>query len=74
MNSLLTKIKRWGNYYQENKKLDEKFNSQYQKNEPEFYEKNCIELLVEIGEFINETNILNIGASNLQIKEKCLKN
>ena len=39
MNSLLTKIKRWGNYYQENKKLDEKFNSQYQKTNQNFMKK-----------------------------------
>ena len=49
MNNRLTKLKRWENYYQKNKKLDEEFNSKYQENEPEFYEKNCIELLVEIG-------------------------
>ena len=73
MNSLLTKIKRWGNYYQENKKLDEKFNSQYQKNEPEFYEKNCIELLVEIGEFINETKCFKYWSIKSPNKEKMLE-
>ena len=39
MNNRLTKLKRWENYYQKNKKLDEEFNSKYQENEPEFYEK-----------------------------------
>lgn len=73
MNNLLTKIKRWENYYQENKKLDEKFNSQYQKNEPEFYEKNCIELLVEIGEFINETKYFKYWSIKSPNKGKMLE-
>lgn len=71
MNNRLTKLKRWENYYQKNKKLDEEFNSKYQENEPEFYEKNCIELLVEIGEFINETKCFKYWSIKPLIKRKC---
>ncbi len=73
MNNRLTKLKRWENYYQKNKKLDEEFNSKYQENEPEFYEKNCIELLVEIGEFINETKCFKYWSIKSPNKEKMLE-
>ena len=73
MNNRLTKLKRWENYYQKNKKLDEEFNSKYQENEPEFYEKNCIELLVEIGEFINETKYFKYWSIKSPNKEKMLE-
>lgn len=73
MNNRLTKLKRWENYYQKNKKLDEEFNSKHQENEPEFYEKNCIELLVEIGEFINETKCFKYWSIKSPNKEKMLE-
>ena len=73
MNNRLTKLKRWENYYQKNKKLDEEFNSKYQENEPEFYVKNCIELLVEIGEFINETKCFKYWSIKSPNKEKMLE-
>lgn len=73
MNNRLTKLKRWENYYQKNKKLDEEFNSKYQENETEFYEKNCIELLVEIGEFINETKCFKYWSIKSPNKEKMLE-
>lgn len=73
MNNRLTKLKRWENYYQKNKKLDEEFNSKYQENEPEFYEKNCIELLIEIGEFINETKCFKYWSIKFPNKEKMLE-
>ena len=73
MNNRLTKIKRWENYYQKNKKLDEEFNSKHQENEPESYEKNCIELLVEIGEFINETKCFKYWSIKSPNKEKMLE-
>ena len=73
MNNRLTKLKRWENYYKKNKKLDEEFNSKYQENEPEFYEKNCIELLVEIGEFINETKCFKYWSIKSPNKEKMLE-
>ena len=73
MNNRLTKLKRWENYYQKNKKLDKEFNSKYQENEPEFYKKNCIELLVEIGEFINETKCFKYWSIKSPNKEKMLE-
>jgi dimeric dUTPase (all-alpha-NTP-PPase superfamily) len=41
--------------YQRNKELDHIFISKYQEKEPRYFEKNCIEFLVEFGEFVNET-------------------
>ena len=73
MNNRITKLKRWENYYQTNKKLDEEFNSKYQESEPELYEKNCIELLVEIGEFINETKCFKYWSIKTPNKEKMLE-
>lgn len=36
-------------------KLDEIYIQRYKENEKQFFEKNCISLLVELGEFTNET-------------------
>jgi len=41
--------------YERNKKLDKMYIDRYQNDELYFKEKNCIEFLVELGEFINET-------------------
>lgn len=41
--------------YERNKKLDKMFIDKYQASEPYLFEKNCIEFLVELGEFVNET-------------------
>ena len=41
--------------YQRNKELDHIFISKYKEQEPRYFEKNCIEFLVEFGEFVNET-------------------
>ena len=41
--------------YQRNKELDHIFISKYKDTEPRYFEKNCIEFLVEFGEFVNET-------------------
>lgn len=41
--------------YKRNKELDHIFMSKYEKSEPMYFEKNCIEFLVEFGEFVNET-------------------
>ena len=46
--------KRWQEFYEMNTKLDDKFNSKYE-SDKKIHEKNCIETLVELGEFINET-------------------
>lgn len=41
--------------YKRNKDLDHIFMAKFEKNEPMYFEKNCIEFLVEFGEFVNET-------------------
>ena len=41
--------------YQRNKELDHIFMKKYEEKEPLYFEKNCIEFLVEFGEFVNET-------------------
>lgn len=41
--------------YKRNKELDHIFMEKYEKKEPMYFEKNCIEFLVEFGEFVNET-------------------
>lgn len=47
---------RWNKLYETNKKLDNIFLDKY-KNDHDLFYKNKIELLVEIGEFINETKV-----------------
>ena len=41
--------------YKRNKELDNIFMNKYESKEPLYFEKNCIEFLVEFGEFVNET-------------------
>lgn len=41
--------------YERNKELDHIFMQKYESQEPMYFEKNCIEFLVEFGEFVNET-------------------
>ena len=72
-NQLIKENERWKKFYQENKRLDEKFNSEYLTSEPQLYEKNCIELLVEIGEFINETKCFKYWSKKRPNKEKMLE-
>lgn len=47
---------KWQEIYDENKKLDEIFESTYE-NVSDYYEKNCLEFLVELGEFVNESKV-----------------
>lgn len=44
----------WNSVYKRNKELDDIFFSKYT-DENKMFEKNCIEFLVELGEFVNET-------------------
>lgn len=45
---------RWNYIYHENIKLDSIYNEKYLDLD-DIHEKNCIELIIELGEFINET-------------------
>lgn len=47
-------MKQFNELYEENKKLDEIFNNLYD-NSQDIFEKNVLELLVELGELANET-------------------
>lgn len=49
-------IIKWNEVYDTNKQLDKIFCQKYG-NTKEIYTKNCIELLVELGEFVNETRV-----------------
>ena len=61
----------WNKIYENNKRLDGIFYQKYQ-NDVEIYEKNCIEFLVELGEFINETKIFKYWSIKKPDKEKIL--
>ena len=63
---------RWNKIYENNKRLDEIFIEKYQ-NDTRLYDKNCIELMVEIGEFVNETKVFKYWSSKLPNKEKVLE-
>ena len=47
--------------YERNKELDHIFMKKYEAQEPLYFEKNCIEFLVEFGEFVNETKFEKLG-------------
>lgn len=47
-------MKTWNDIYIINKDLDQIFYAKFSEDN-EIYEKNCIEFLVELGEFVNET-------------------
>lgn len=45
----------WNEVYKSNKKLDEIFEEKFENIEPRIFEKNAIELIVEMCEFANES-------------------
>ncbi len=51
----LEHITEWQQIYEYNRYLDKLFITKYQTPENNLYAPNCIEFLVEIGEFVNET-------------------
>lgn len=65
-------ITRWNELYKNNKRLDEIFYERYHEDEY-LFEKNCIELLVELGEFINETKVFKYWSNKSGDKEKILE-
>ena len=62
----------WQNIYHENKKLDEIFLKKYE-NVEKYYEKNVIELIVELSEFANETKCFKYWSIKTMDKEKALE-
>ena len=65
-------INKWNKLYENNKKLDKIFIEKY-KEDNRLFEKNCIEFLVEIGEFINETKVFKYWTIKKPNKEKMLE-
>jgi len=48
-------MKKYKEVYEKNKKLDDIFIEKYEKDQPFYFEKNCLGFLVELGELANET-------------------
>lgn len=63
---------KWNSIYDNNKRLDDIFKEKY-KSDNKLYEKNGIELLVEIGEFINETKVFKYWSVKNPNKDKMLE-
>ena len=62
----------WNDIYIKNKKLDDIFFEKF-KNDDKMFEKNCIELLVEIGEFANESRCFKYWSNKPMKKEETLE-
>ncbi len=56
-------MKQYNKIYEENKKLDDLFNAKYSQMSDEIFEKNVLELMVEIGELANETRCFKYWSS-----------
>lgn len=63
---------KWQDIYINNQKLDNIFIEKYS-SDKEIYEKNVIGLLVELGEFINETKCFKYWSIKKPDKEKVLE-
>ena len=48
-------MEKWNLLYERNRKLDSIFENKYLSAVDKYYEKNALELIIEFGEFINET-------------------
>ncbi len=59
--------------YERNKKLDTIFMTKYEENEPFYFEKNCVEFLVEMGEFVNETKCFKYWSIKKPQKDQVLE-
>lgn len=62
----------WNDIYVKNKKLDDIFYQKF-KNDDKMFEKNCIELIVEIGEFANESRCFKYWSNKQMKKEETLE-
>ena len=65
-------MKEWEKILKLNKELDKAFIEKYC-DDKEYYKKNCIALLVELGEFINETKCFKYWSIKKSDKEKVLE-
>ena len=62
----------WNDIYYRNKKLDKIFYQKF-KSDDKMFEKNCIELLVEIGEFANESKCFKYWSNKPMKKDETLE-
>ena len=62
----------WNDIYTKNKKLDDIFYQKF-KDDDKMFEKNCIELLVEIAEFANESRCFKYWSNKSMKKEETLE-
>mgnify|MGYP001625121165 FL=1 len=62
----------WNEIYIKNKRLDDIFFEKF-KNDEKMFEKNCIELIVEIAEFANESRCFKYWANKSMKKEETLE-
>lgn len=65
-------MEEWNKIYKINKELDVIFNERYS-NDLEYYNKNCIELIVEIAELANATKCFKYWSMKKQNKEEVLE-
>ena len=63
---------KWNEIYYNNQKLDKIFYDKYQ-SDSKIYEKNVIEFLVELGEFVNETKVFKYWTIKKADKNKVLE-
>ena len=62
----------WNDIYIKNKRLDDIFFEKF-KNDEKMFEKNCIELIVEIAEFANESRCFKYWSNKPMKKEETLE-
>lgn len=62
----------WNEIYIKNKRLDDIFFENF-KNDEKMFEKNCIELIVEIAEFANESRCFKYWSNKSMKKEETLE-
>lgn len=62
----------WNEIYIKNKRLDDIFFEKF-KNDEKMFEKNCIELIVEIAEFANESRCFKYWSNKSTKKEETLE-
>ncbi len=62
----------WNEIYIKNKRLDDIFFEKF-KNDEKMFEKNCIELIVEIAEFANESRCFKYWSNKSMKKEEALE-
>ena len=66
-------MKKYNDIYRKNKKLDDIFMNKYMDTESSYYEKNCLELIVEIGELANESKCFKYWTVKKPDKELVLE-